>query len=120
MFGPCRNVGHCNRKVCPYQHVGETEDDDVIRNLREKIGVSEKSKKYGLKSRTKERQSTFVNQTKYEAAQKKKTGKQEVVMATGLRNVGNSCYVNATLQALSSITPFTERVLERKEERKTS
>ena len=32
---------------------------------------------------------------------------------TGLRNIGNSCYINTTLQALSSVKPFTQGIINR-------
>ena len=113
MFGPCFNVGHCNRSVCPYQHVDDQEDIRV-KNYKGKIRVSDQSKSYSLR-RKNDRKSSLLRQLQQQPPKKTGDRKDDEVVATGLRNLGNSCYVNATLQALANATPFAESLMRRKE-----
>ena len=112
-----------------YRHINERVGDPLphipkgrfqapkTSTTRRKNGVQ---KKYSTRSSQERRKSW----TKPEADEKKKwwedrPGTDRIyntkIAATGLRNVGNSCYLNATVQALASVTPFTETILQRME-----
>ena len=135
MFGACGSGlrKDCRKKVCLARHI----DDPPPTNNASKINGTMKSlksynatdtKKYyrfrprnnggtdrpiitiyeGVETETQ----TLAYDTDPQARRNNSNNKIEV---TGLRNIGNSCSLNATLQALISAVPFTERVMQKKE-----
>ena len=95
-------------------------EEIAVKNFKGKIRVSDRSKGYSLRRKS-YRRSSFIKQLELESQTRgpkdRTDDEDEEVMATGLRNIGNSCYVNATLQALANTTPFTESLMRRRERR---
>ena len=121
LFGPCFNVGHCNRDICPCQHEDDKDDIEVTikeqntrewQNKRCSTGGDEK-KRYTFRRRSNEGKRICGEE---QVKEQMKPGKE--FMATGLRNLGNSCYINAVIQALISVTPFSENMMQLKENNK--
>ena len=95
-------------------------EEIAVKNFKGKIRVSDRSKGYSLRRKS-YRRSSFIKQLELESqtrgSKDRTDDEDEEVVATGLRNIGNSCYVNATLQALANTTPFTESLMRGRERR---
>ena len=115
-------------KTCVFRHLGERVGDPLpntvrISDIRPKV-TSAYNRKSGVYKQYSTRSQTAVwNKTKEEIREKKRHGRNwndEIYTtnaeATGLRNIGNSCYINTTIQALSCVTPLTDRIRERPKE----
>ena len=99
-------------KTCVLRHLGEVVGDPLpntvrISDIRQKV-TSEHSRKNGVyKQYSTRSQNGERNKTKEEISEKKKWGNgrncnnNEIyttnVEATGLRNIGKSCYINTTI-----------------------
>ena len=115
LFGPCFNVGHCNREICPCQHEDDKDDIEVRewQNNKRCSTRGDEKKRYTFRRRSNEGKTICG---KEQVQEQMKPGKE--FMATGLRNLGNSCYINAVIQALISVTPFSETMMQLKENNK--
>ena len=117
-------------KTCVFRHLGEQMGDPLpntvrINDIRQKV-TSAHSRRSGVyKQYSTRSQNVERNKTKEEIIEKKKWGqgpncRNEIyttnVEATGLRNIGNSCYINTTIQALSCVTPLIDQIRERVKE----
>ena len=112
-----------------FRHLGERVGDPLpstvpISELRPKVSPAKRRnavhKQYSTRSSQNEKKSRELNAT--EVNEKKKwwvgrNGEERIystnIGSTGLRNIGNSCYINTTIQALSSVPQFIEKVLNR-------
>ena len=102
-----------NKKTCMYRHIGERVGDqikDVVdQSIRNDTKLSPMKKARAVIDRRREKEQC-ENQNHQSSSNRNREPKFHVA---GLRNTdGNSCYINAVMQGLSSLHPFTQKLLQ--------
>ena len=92
-----------NRRTCMFRHIDERVGDPIEKAVEETMAR--------VKLSPMKKAKVAIDRAEREKKQERR-GEETPYNVTGLRNVdGTSCYINAVIQGLTSLHPFTQKLI---------